>query len=76
MAQLTLYVDEETAKKIRGSAAAAGVSLSRWVADLVRGRTATQWPPDVAALAGSWQEAPDPLLLRDVAASDVPREAW
>lgn len=44
MPQLTLYVDETTARKIRACAAASGVSLSRWVADLVQARTAAQWP--------------------------------
>jgi len=74
--QLTLYVDETTAQKIRARAAASGVSLSRWVADLVQERTATQWPAEVVALAGQWREAPDAKELRDVQGSDLPREAW
>lgn len=76
MPQLTLYVDETTARKIRACAAASGVSLSRWVADLVQARTAAQWPAEVVALAGCWGDAPDAKQLRDVQVSDLPREAW
>ena len=67
MAQLTLYIDDETAVRMRTAANAAGVSFSRWVADLVRQRTQTTWPAEVVALAGAWSDddaivAPRPAL--------------
>ena len=59
MGQITLYLDDETLKKVRSRAKAAGVSQSRWVADLItRGESASEWPRAVAELAGAWPDAP------------------
>ena len=59
MPQVTLYLDDETDALARASAAAAGLSYSRWLADLIR--STTDWPPEVRRLVGS---APD-FPLRD-----------
>lgn len=59
MPQVTLYLDDETDALARASAAAAGLSYSRWLADLIR--TTADWPPEVRRLVGS---APD-FPLRD-----------
>ena len=70
MPQITLYIDEETDAKARSAAEAAGVSYSRWVADLVRSRTRDQWPESIRRLAGG---SPDfPLRTAD-AAKDLAR---
>ena len=75
MAQVTLYLDRETAARVDKAATAAGLSKSRWLAELVRERTATEWPADVAQLAGAWSEFPDAAELRAGAGQDLPREA-
>jgi hypothetical protein len=31
-------------------------SQSRWVADLIRNKNATQWPESLVKLAGSWSD--------------------
>jgi hypothetical protein len=49
--------------------------MSAWLAQLVRERTRTEWPRDVAALAGAWKDLPDADALRADGADDVPREA-
>jgi hypothetical protein len=64
VAQVTLYLDEETIKRMRREARASGVSQSRWLADLVRERTATQWPEAVRELAGAWDDFPETDELR------------
>jgi hypothetical protein len=56
MGQITLYLDEEAMRSVREAAKAAGVSRSRWVADLVRKARTTEWPPDVVRLAGAWPD--------------------
>ena len=75
MAQVTLYLDDETADRMEAAAKAAGVSRSRWLAEVVRARLATEWPEDVRTLAGAWREAPTAEELRTGAGADVPREA-
>ena len=58
MPQVTLYIDEETDAKARAAAQAAGLSYSRWVADLIRSRTRDEWPDSVRRLAGSVPDFP------------------
>ena len=60
MAQVTLYLDEETARRARRAAKAAGLSQSRWLAELGRQRTAREWPAAVRELAGTWETSPRP----------------
>ncbi len=76
MSQITLYLDDETLARTREAAEAAGVSLSRWVSELLRQRTASQWPASVAALAGSWTDAPAADEIRSPPAEDIPREPF
>lgn len=74
MAQVTLYIDEETIKRMRREARASGLSQSRWLAELVRERTATRWPDAVRELAGSWDDFPEADELRRPVGRDVKRE--
>ncbi len=74
MAQITLYIDEETLSRVRAAAEAAGMSMSAWLTKLARDRTRTDWPPEVAALAGSWRSMPLAEELRDGQGVDLPRE--
>lgn len=53
MGQVTLYIDSETEEKLKAAAKSAGVSQSRWVADLIREKTAAAWPASVVRLAGA-----------------------
>lgn len=72
MAQVTLYLDDETARLMREQARAAGLPYSRWVAQLIRARSATDWPQAVLDSFGAFPEAPLPDDLRR---SDVPDRA-
>jgi len=74
MAQVTLYLDEETKKRMRKAAKAAGVSQSRWLAELVRLETANEWPAEVRELAGAWPDFPEAEELRRSSSRDVRRE--
>lgn len=60
MAQLHCYVPEDIAQQAQRRAEQAGVSLSRYLAELVK-RDAAQaggWPEGYFDLFGSWQGAP------------------
>ena len=74
MAQVTLYMDDETLGRLREEADAAGLSMSAWLVDLVRVRTRTTWPAGVAALAGAWRDLPDSDELRCTQPGDAWRE--
>lgn len=76
MGQVTLYLDSDTEARMKEAAKAAGVSQSRWLADLIRDRTANEWPPSVAALAGTWADMPTAEELRQGTGEDVPREPF
>jgi hypothetical protein len=76
MSQVTLYLDEETAEKMRAAAKAAGLSQSRWLARLIREETADEWPQFVAALAGAWRDLPTADQIRREMGEDVPRESF
>jgi len=75
MAQLTLYLDQETVSKMRQAAESEGLSQSQWVARLIRARLETQWPQAVRDLAGAWPELPEADELRRGLGDDTPRES-
>lgn len=76
MAQITLYVDDETQARLRDAAARRQVSQSQFVADLIRRATADNWPDEVLALAGSVSDFPTTDALRAGTASDAERVVW
>lgn len=75
MAQLTLYLDQETVGKMRQAAKSEGLSQSQWVARLIRAQLESEWPQAVRELAGTWTEFPEIEELRRSLGNDVPRES-
>lgn len=74
MAQITLYLDDDTDALLTRAAADAGLSKSRWVAELIRRHGSDAWPPACLTLAGAFPDFP----LRDDATMgattpDLPR---
>lgn len=74
MGQVTLYMDDETLGRMRAAAEAAGLSMSAWLSNLVRERTHTEWPRQVAQLAGAWRDLPTAEEARSVQPAEVRRE--
>jgi len=75
MAQVTIYMDDDTASQMRVAAKAAGLSMSAWLSRLVRERTSGSWPAAVAALAGAWSDDfPSAEALRASHGVDLQRE--
>jgi len=64
MSQVTLYLDAETTK-MKAAARSAGVSQSRWVADLIREKRAPRWPESLVKLVGTWADDDFPLARGD-----------
>jgi hypothetical protein len=74
VAQVTLYLDEETKQRVHQAAKAAGLSQSRWLADLVRRSAAEEWPAAVRELAGAWPDFPEATEIRRDSGHDVRRQ--
>ena len=76
MAQVTLYLDEETAANLDRAAREEGISRSRWVAGIVQQRLRDRWPASVERLAGAWSDIPTAEELRSSLPEDTPRESF
>lgn len=59
MPQLHCYVPDAVAQKVQRRAAAAGVSTSRYLADLIKERVGADWPAGYfEKVVGGWQGEP------------------
>ncbi len=59
MPQLNLYVDDQLAERIRRAADASGLSVSRYLAELVRREVARDWPDGFFdQVIGGWRGEP------------------
>lgn len=84
MSQVTIYLDDDAINRAKTSAKAAQLSLSAWIAKLVKEQApqmdANGYPlgffDDIAANAQHWQDFPEAEALRANATPDLPREAW
>jgi hypothetical protein len=73
MAQVTIYLDDAADRRMKAAARKSGVSVSRWVADVIKKQTRTDWPAEVRELAGAWPDFPDLREIRPAAAKDKKR---
>ena len=74
MAQVTLYLDDETAARMKKAARAARLSQSRWLAEVVRQKTARGWPAAVKQLVGAGSDLQTVEKLASHRGRDVKRE--
>ncbi len=75
MGQVTIYLDDETERRLRRAAKDMGVPMSRWISQLIQAEMCTQWPESVRKLAGAWPDFPDTEAIREAQETDIPREA-
>ena len=74
MGQITIYLDDETDRKMKRVVRSQHISQSKWVAELIRDRLCEQWPESVRQIPGSWKEAPTAEELRADLDRDSDRE--
>jgi hypothetical protein len=74
MGQITIYLDDQTEVLVKAAVKAAGVSQSKWVAEVVRERVRSQWPDSIRSLAGAWSDLPTADEIRRQQPVDHPRE--
>jgi hypothetical protein len=75
MGQITIYLDSETEKKMINTIKESGKSKSKWVADLIREKTAGSWPENIVNLVGTWSDLPTAEEIRKKMGRDVKRES-
>jgi predicted transcriptional regulator len=56
MGQVTIYLDNDIENKLKKAAKASKKSVSKWVAAIINEKVSTEWPQNIAQLAGSWQD--------------------
>lgn len=75
MGQVTIYLDDETERKMIANARAMKLSKSKWIANVIREKLVDEWPATVRELPGSWPDFPSADEIRDGADGDVERES-
>lgn len=63
MGQVTIYLDNETESKLKKAAKSSHLSVSKWIALLVKEKIKTEWPQDVIELAGAWKNKDFPGMV-------------
>jgi hypothetical protein len=74
MSQVTIYLDEQTDKKLRQAVEKSGLSKSQWISRLIKEKTTTEWPEAVREMVGEWQDVPEQEEIRQSNTKDLPRE--
>ena len=76
MGQVTIYIENEIENKIKTAAKTSDLSVSKWIANIIKEKISTEWPQDVVKLAGSWKEDfPSLEKIRSTHVVDASREA-
>mgnify|MGYP000191588066 CR=1 FL=1 len=76
MGQVTIYLDNEIENKMKHAARTKHLSVSKWVANIIKEKISTEWPQDVINLAGSWKDDfPSLEEIRSTEVTDSNREA-
>lgn len=55
MGQVTIYLDNEIENQMKIAAKTNHLSVSKWVAKIIKDKVSTEWPQDIIDLAGAWK---------------------
>lgn len=76
MAQVTIYLEDSLAEAMRSTVKAHKTSQSRWIGGLIRQAIQQEWPSEIVALAGSWEDDfPSLDEIRSSMGADSDRES-
>jgi predicted transcriptional regulator len=76
MGQVTIYLDDDTERRMIQNAQKLGVSKSKWISTVIREKLVESWPLSVQEAAGTWCDFPEAEELRAGDAADTPRESF
>ena len=74
MGQVTIYIDDETEQKMLKIVKKGGISKSKWIADIIKEKTATTWPESIVKLSGAWKDLPTAEEMREEMGVDTKRD--
>ncbi len=75
MGQVTIYLDSEFENQMKTAAKTSHLSVSKWIAKIIKDNISTEWPQDIVDLAGSWKnDFPTLKEIRSTQAVDSNRE--
>ncbi len=75
MSQLTIYLDDESLRKIENAAALEKSSVSKWVKNRLVQSLENQWPTNYFSLFGSLSEKDLPAVSKLDFSQDAARES-
>lgn len=75
MSQLTIYLDDESIRKIENAAALEKSSVSKWVKSKLIQSLENQWPTNYFGLLGSLAHDDFPAASKLDFSQDAPRES-
>ncbi len=70
MTQVTIHLDDAAGRRVKAAARKDGLTVSRWITELVKRRTCTDWPAQARELAGAWPDFPEPEEIRPARGKD------
>ena len=76
MGQVTIYLDAETERKLNQIIKGTKKSKSKWISDLIREKTVSEWPECIIQSAGSWDDFPTAKSIRESMGKDIKRESF
>ncbi|MBN1962505.1 MAG: CopG family transcriptional regulator [Deltaproteobacteria bacterium] len=74
MGQVTIYLDKQSETILRKKAKRSNMSLSKWVAKVLKEKTNNLWSNEIKGLAGAWPDFEETQQLRNFISNDVKRE--
>ena len=74
MGKITIYLDDETEKKLQMAISRTSRSKSKWIRNLIREKTAATWPESIVKLSGTWNDIPTAEAIRKEMGVDAERE--
>ena len=74
MGQVTIYLEDSIETKMKSAAKSAELSLSKWIAGVIKDKISNEWPSSVISLSGAWEDFPSAAEIREEYTSDSIRE--
>ena len=76
MAQVTIYMNNDLESKIKNIANSLGISISKFIANLLEQKVQNEWNTSTRQLAGSWNDFPSLEEIRDTKTQNIKREEF
>lgn len=76
MSQITIYIDNNLEKKVKKMASETGLSISKFISNVLENNITDTWSSDVKNLTGSWSDFPTLDEIRASQTKDVQREEF